>query len=547
MNIKHYIATLFLILFTSISSFACTGFLIGRNASADGSTMITYAADSHLLYGELYEFPAKDYPKGGMLDIYEWDTGKYLGAIPQVSHTYKVTGNMNEFQLSISESTFGGRGELVDTTGLIDYGSLIYIALQRARTAREAITVMTQLVEQYGYYSSGESFSIADPKEVWIMELIGKGPRNKGAVWVAVRIPDDCIAAHANQARIRTFPLEDKENCLYSHDVISFAREKGYFDGLNKDFSFADTYAPLDFGSLRGCEARVWSFYNKFVDGMDKYLPYLNGESTEAIPLYMKPNRKLTINEVKNAMRDHFEGTPFDMTKDVGAGPYAVPYRWRPMNFTVDGQTYVNERAIATQQTGFSFVAQMRSWLPNEIGGVLWFGVDDANTCVYVPLYNSITEVPHSFKVGNGDMLTFSWSSAFWINNWIANMVYHKYSYMIEDIRPLQKSLEKGFEEEQSAIDLAAMELYKKDRQSAIAFLNSYSNNKAQTTFDSWKKMGEYLMVKYIDGNVKKEKEGRFLRNEYGTVPESPNQPGYNEEYYRAIAKDAGERLKVKE
>lgn len=279
---------------------------------------------------------------------------------------------------------------------------------------------------------------------------------------------------------------------------------------------------------------------------MDKYLPYLNGESTEAIPLYMKPNRKLTINEVKNAMRDHFEGTPFDMTKDVGAGPYAVPYRWRPMNFTVDGQTYVNERAIATQQTGFSFVAQMRSWLPNEIGGVLWFGVDDANTCVYVPLYNSITEVPLSFKVGNGDLLTFSWSSAFWINNWVANMAYHKYSYMIEDIRPLQKSLEKGFEEEQSAIDLAAMELYKKDKQSAINFLNSYSNNKAQTTFDSWKKMGEYLMVKYIDGNVKKEKEGRFLRNEYGTVPESPNQPGYNEEYYRAIAKDAGERLKVK-
>lgn len=547
MNIKHYITTLALFIVTSISSFACTGFLIGRNASADGSTMITYAADSHVLYGELYEYPAKRYPKGAMLDIYEWDTGKYLGAIPQVSQTYKVTGNMNEFQLSISESTFGGRGELVDTTGLIDYGSLMYITLQRARTAREAITVMTELVEKHGYYSSGESFSIADPKEVWIMEMIGKGPRNKGAVWVAVRIPDDCIAAHANQARIRTFPLEDKENCLYSHDVISFAREKGYFNGLNKDFSFADTYAPLDFGSLRGCEARVWSFYNKFVDGMDKYLPYLNGESTEAIPLYMKPNRKLTINEVKNAMRDHFQGTPFDMTKDVGAGPYAVPYRWRPMNFTVDGQTYVNERAIATQQTGFSFVAQMRSWLPNEIGGVLWFGVDDANTCVYVPLYNSITEVPHSFKVGNGDLLNFSWSSAFWINNWIANMAYHKYSYMIEDIRPLQKSLEKGFEQEQSAIDLAAMELYKKDKQSAIAFLNSYSNNKAQTTFDSWKKLGEYLMVKYIDGNVKKEKDGRFQTNEYGTVPESPYQPGYNEEYYRAIVRDAGERLKVKE
>ncbi len=547
MNIKHYITTLALFIVTSISSFACTGFLIGRNASADGSTMITYAADSHVLYGELYEYPAKRYPKGAMLDIYEWDTGKYLGAIPQVSQTYKVTGNMNEFQLSISESTFGGRGELVDTTGLIDYGSLMYMTLQRARTAREAITVMTELVEKHGYYSSGESFSIADPKEVWIMEMIGKGPRNKGAVWVAVRIPDDCIAAHANQARIRTFPLEDKENCLYSHDVISFAREKGYFNGLNKDFSFADTYAPLDFGSLRGCEARVWSFYNKFVDGMDKYLPYLNGESTEAIPLYMKPNRKLTINEVKNAMRDHFQGTPFDMTKDVGAGPYAVPYRWRPMNFTVDGQTYVNERAIATQQTGFSFVAQMRSWLPNEIGGVLWFGVDDANTCVYVPLYNSITEVPHSFKVGNGDLLNFSWSSAFWINNWIANMAYHKYSYMIEDIRPLQKSLEKGFEQEQSAIDLAAMELYKKDKQSAIAFLNSYSNNKAQTTFDSWKKLGEYLMVKYIDGNVKKEKDGRFQTNEYGTVPESPYQPGYNEEYYRAIVRDAGERLKVKE
>lgn len=530
-------------LFTA-SLFPCTSLLVGRNASADGSTLITYAADSHTLYGELYRYPAADYPPGTLLDIHEWDTGKFLGKIPQVAHTYAVTGNMNEHQVSISETTWGGREELTDTTGIMDYGSLIYIALQRAKTAREAISVMTDLTEKYGYYSSGESFSIADPNEIWIMEMIGKGTGNKGTVWVAARIPDDCIAAHANQARIHTFPLDDKENCLYSTDVISFAREKGYFNGLNKDFSFADAYAITDFSALRACEARVWSFFRKYDPGMESYLTYIRGESKTPMPLYIKPDRKLSVQDVKNDMRDHFENTPFDMTTDIGAGPFKAPYRFRPMDFQVDSTKYVHERAIATQQTGFTFVAQMRNWLPDPIGGVLWFGVDDTNTCVYVPMYCGITEVPECYRVGNGDMLHFSWTSAFWIHNWVANMAYARYNFMIQDIRPVQQELENGFNTRQPAVDKAAVELYQNDPASAIAYLTSYSVSQAQATTDRWKKLGEYLIVKYLDGNMKKEKDGKFLENGYGQLA-SPDFPGYSEEYYRDIVRETGDRYKV--
>ena len=448
-------------LLSGMEAMACTGLLVGKKASVDGSVMISYAADSHSLYGELYRWPAADWAPGAMLDIVEWDTGKPLGQIPQVAHTYSVVGNMNEHQLAITESTFGGRHELVDTTGIMDYGSLIYVTLQRAKTAREAIQVMTDLVKEYGYYSGGESFSIADKNEAWIMEMVGKGVGNKGAIWVAIRIPDDCIAAHANQSRIQQIPFDDKENCLYSPDVVSFAREKGYFKGKDNEFSFAKAYCPYDFGALRGCEARVWSFFRKYDKTMDKYADFIKGDpSKEPMPLYIKPDRKLSVQDVQAAMRDHYEGTDLDMTKDEGAGPYKVPYRWRPMTFKVDGQEYTNERAIATQQTGFVIVQQMRNWLPDEIGGILWFGVDDADMAVFNPIYCSVYDAPECYRVGNGDLLNFSWTSAFWMHNWVANMAYHKYSFMIEDIRKVQQELENGYQQTIPAIDEAAKKLY---------------------------------------------------------------------------------------
>lgn len=532
-------------LLTATTSDACTSFLVGKKASADGSVMITYAADSHNLYGELYHWPAAKWPKGSMLEIREWDSNKPLGKIPQVEETYNVVGNMNEHQVAITESTFGGRPELEDSTGIMDYGSLIYVALQRAKSAREAIHIMTSLVKEHGYYSSGESFSIADKNEAWIMEMIGKGVGNKGAVWVAIRIPDDCISAHANQSRIQQIPFDDKENCMYSPDVVSFAREKGYFNGKDKDFSFTKAYCPYDFSALRGCEARVWAFMRKYDKSLDAYLPFLKGESDKPMPLYVKADRKLTLQDVKNGMRDHYEGTEFCMTNDAGMGPYKVPYRWRPMTFKVNGQEYVNERAIATQQTGFVLCAQLRNWLPDAIGGVLWFGVDDAATAVFTPMYGSIKETPECFRVGNGDMMTFSWTSAFWIHNWVANMAYSKYSFMIEDIKPVQKELELGFEAMQPSIDKAAADMYAKNPEEAVKFLTWYSTTEANRSTARWKQLGEYLVVKYIDGNVKKEVNGKFMQNGYG-LSASPNFPGYDETYYRSIVNSAGERLKVK-
>ena len=532
-------------LLTATTSDACTSFLVGKKASADGSVMITYAADSHNLYGELYHWPAAKWPKGSMLEIREWDSNKPLGKIPQVEETYNVVGNMNEHQVAITESTFGGRPELEDSTGIMDYGSLIYVTLQRAKSAREAIHIMTSLVKEHGYYSSGESFSIADKNEAWIMEMIGKGVGNKGAVWVAIRIPDDCISAHANQSRIHQIPFDDKENCMYSPDVVSFAREKGYFNGKDKDFSFTKAYCPYDFSALRGCEARVWAFMRKYDKSLEAYLPFLKGESDKPMPLYVKADRKLTLQDVKNGMRDHYEGTEFCMTNDAGMGPYKVPYRWRPMTFKVDGQEYVNERAIATQQTGFVLCAQLRNWLPDAIGGVLWFGVDDAATAVFTPMYGSIKETPECFRVGNGDMMTFSWTSAFWIHNWVANMAYSKYSFMIEDIKPVQKELELGFEAMQPSIDKAAADMYAKNPEEAVKFLTWYSTTEANRSTARWKQLGEYLVVKYIDGNVKKEVNGKFMQNGYG-LSASPNFPGYDETYYRSIVNSAGERLKVK-
>ncbi|MCI7782395.1 MAG: C69 family dipeptidase [bacterium] len=535
------------LLLSGVEAIACTGLLVGKKASIDGSVMISYAADSHGLYGEMYHWPAATWPKGATLDVVEWDTGKPLGTIAQVERTYNVVGNMNEHQLAITESTFGGRRELRDTAGIMDYGSLIYITLQRAKTAREAIKVMTDLVAEYGYYSGGETFSIADKHEAWVMEMVGKGPGRKGAIWVAIRIPDDCISAHANQSRIQQIPFDDKENCLYAPDVVSFAREKGYFKGKDADFSFQQAYCPYDFGALRGCEARVWSFFRQYDSTMDQYTDFIKGDPTkQPMPLYIKPNRKLSVQDVQQGMRNHFEGTDLDMTKDAGAGPYKVPYRWRPMTFKVDGVEYTNERAIATQQTGFVIVPQMREWLPDEIGGILWFGVDDADMAVFNPVYASSVRVPECYRVGNGDLLNFSWTSAFWMHNWVANMAYHKYSFMIQDIRKVQQELENHYQEMIPAIDKAAQELYAKDPKEAVEFLTWFSTSTADNATARWKKLGEYLVVKYIDGNVKKEENGQFKRNAYG-LPAYPDFPGYDEEYYRSIVKSAGERLKVKE
>lgn len=528
-----------------LASWACTNIIVTKGASATGSTLISYAADSHTLYGELYHWPSAKYEEGTMLQINEWDTNKPLGQIAQVAETFNVVGNMNEYQLAIGETTYGGRRELVDATGIMDYGSLIYVTLQRAKTAREAIQVMTDLVAEYGYYSSGESFSIADPNEAWILEMIGKGGKSKGAVWVAQRIPDGYVSAHANQARITQIDFKDKENCLYSEDVIDFAREMGYYDGKDKDFSFSDTYAPLDFGGQRFCEARVWAFFNIVnPTEAEQYLDYAMGTAHNRMPLYFKPDTKLTHRDVQNVMRDHYEGTAMDMTKDAGAGAFGNPYRWRPLTWEVDSVTYCNERAIATQQTGFSFVAEMRSWLPREIGGILWFGVDDAATSVYMPMYASLTETPNSVKVGNGDMMNFSWTSNFWMFNWVANMAYSKYSYMIEDILPAQNKLEDSFDDYQKGIEDKALALYENDKVEAVSYLNDYSIMQAERTLGEWKNLGVYLVVKYMDGNVKKENDGQFTQNPYG-LQAFPDQPGYSEPTYRTIVEDNGEVLEM--
>ena len=529
-----------------MQGWACTNLIVGKNASADGSVIVSYSADSYGMFGFLCHYPAATYPAGAMRDIYEWDTGKFLGQIKEAKQTYNVVGNINEFQVTIAETTFGGRPELVDTTAIMDYGSLIYVALQRSRTAKEAIKVMTSLVKEYGYYSSGESFTIADPNEAWIMEMIGKGPGVKGAVWVAVRIPDDCIAAHANQSRIHKFDMSDKDNCLYSPDVISFAREKGYFSGANKDFSFADAYCPLDFSGLRACEARVWSYYNMFSKATGQaYLPYVQGESKEPMPLYVKPDRKLSVRDIQQAMRDHYEGTPLDITQDLGAGPFQMPYRLSPLTFKVDGQEYFNERPISTQQSAFSFVSQMRANLPDAIGGVLWFGLDDANMTVFTPVYCNTDRIHASYAEGEGDCVTFSWNSAFWIYNWVADMIRPRYSQMVDDMRTVQNELENTYAYAQEGVESAAMKLYNENPEKAKEFLTDYTNMCAQTAVDRWKQLGEFLIVRYNDGVRKLVKNGKLVRPTTGNVAPL-ERPGYPEQFLKDVVKATGDRYKVK-
>ena len=544
---KRFISALVLMAAIAVQGWACTNLIVGKNASTDGSVIISYAADSYGMFGYLYHYPAATHEEGTYRDIYEWDTGKYLGKIKEASQTYNVIGNTNQFQLTITETTFGGRRELRDPEGLMDYGSLIYVALQRSRNAKEAIKTMTDLVKEYGYYSGGESFTIADPNEVWIMEMIGKGPGVKGAVWVAVRIPDDCISGHANQARIRQFDLNDKDNCVYASDVISFAREKGFFDGLNKDFSFADAYCPLNWGTIRGCDGRVWSFFNMFnPEVAAAYLPYIEGESKEPMPLYIKPDRKVSVRDIQHAMRDHYEGTPLDITKDAGAGPYNSPYRITPLGFTVDDVRYFNERPISTQQSGFVLVSQMRSWLPDPIGGILWFGLDDANMCVFTPVYCNTDVVPLNYRKGVGDCVTFSWDSGFWIYNWVADMIRPRYSIMIDDMRTVQNGLEDMFENSQPGIEAQALEMYNEDPQKAKDFLTNYTGLMAQAAIESWKKLGEFLIVRYNDGVVKFVENGRIKGPETGDGARV-QRVGYPEDFLKMVVRETGERYKSKE
>ena len=530
------LTTLTFLMVFSIKNFSCTNFIISAGATTDGSVMITYSADSHVLYGELYFRTARNYPAGAYTDIYEWDSGEFLGKIPQVRHTFSVVGNMNEYQVSIGETTFEGRTELIDTTALIDYGSLMYITLQRATTAREAIRIMDELVSTYGYYSSGESFSIADKKEAWIMEIIGKGPGNKGAVWVARRIPDGCISGHANQSRITTFPLNDPDNCLYAKDVILFARERGYFNGPDEKFSFSDAYSLINFDGARWCDARIWSGFRKVAGGMDQYFDYVKGENLDhRLPLWVKVDRKLTVQDVMGLMRDYFQGTELDMTKDFGAEPYGNIVRWRPLTWIIDGREYFNERAISTQQTGFSFVAQSRAWLPDPVGGILWFGVDDTYSTVYTPMYCGITAVPSGYAAGNGAMMEFSDKAAFWVFNQVSNFAYTRYNSMIPYIQAEQSRLENKYVTEIKKIDDEAAVLYHKKPQKALEYLTAYSTSSGNYTLSEWKKLYAMLFTRFMDGNIKTKVEGQM----------NPDleQPGYSEEWYRKVVEATGEKF----
>lgn len=525
---------------------ACTNLIAAKGATTDGSVMMTYSADSHNLYGFLRHSPAARHAKGETRKIFEWDTNKPLGEIPEVEQTYNVIGNMNEHQVCIGESTWGGREELADTTGqaVMDYGSLIYVTLERAKTAREAIDIMTDLVNKYGYASEGESFTIADKNEVWVMEMIGKGAE-KGAVWIAVRIPDNAITGHANEPRIRKVNLKDKENVRYSKDMISFARKRGYFTGKDEEFSFADAYCEHDPSTRRGCDARVWSYFRRFNKDADKYFAWCNGDSDEPMPLYLVPDRKVSLAEMQDAMRDHFEGTPYEMTSDIGAGPYHSPYRWRPMEYEVDGKKYCMERAIATQQTGWSYVSQSRDWLPDAVGGVLWFGTDDTNTSVYMPIYCGVTEVPA--ELAPGDINTLSLDANFWVNNIVANQAYNRYDQMIPDIRKVQGRLEKGFQEERPEIEKRLVALVNAgDMEGYRKAVNADAAAVAKDATDSYRDLAGYLFVKCMDGNVKKTDEnGNFIKSEYG-LPVYPTFPGYDKKYYENIVKESGDHFLLK-
>lgn len=587
-NIAGAVSFALLCVFSANKAEACTNVIVTKGASADGSCMVSYAADSHWLYGELYFHPQADWKKGSTLRVYDWDTNQFLGSIDQVEHTYKTVGNMNEHQLIIGETTFGGREGLNDPNGIMDYGSLIYITLQRASSAREAIKVMSSLVSKYGYFSEGESFSIVDKNEAWIMEMVGKGSSERGAVWVALRIPDGYICSHANQSRIEKFPLNDPENCLYADDVIDFARRKGWFSGNDSDFSFRDAYCPADFGALRGCESRVWSAFNILSQGWftyedntgnlvtkdsHSYLDYAMGYNPDnRLPLWIKPAKKITVKNVADVMRDHYEGTPMDMTTDIGAGGNALPYRWRPMDFEYEGKKYTNERAIATQQTGFWFVGQARGDYPDVIGGILWFGTDDAATSYVTPIYSNTNRVPDCFKQGNGDLLTYSKHASFWINNRITNACYRMYNIMAPYVRERIDKFENDQMNKVHQNDVKALDLFKKamdgaekrgkknsstysvmtDTGNSFAavkqLLTNYSVNTAQQIFKEWQALEITMTVKFIDGNVKAQNpDGSFKHTEFSSgIPDGLTQPGYTDVWKEAVVHFHGDVIEEK-
>ena len=549
-----------LLLLVGINAFACTNFLITKGASVDGSNFISYCADSHIRYGELYFTPAADWPEGSMRVCYDRGTNAPRGSVPQPPHTYQVVGYINENQVALGETTFGGREELIDPNGIVDYGSLMFIALERSTLAREAIKIMADLVEEYGYGSDGESFSISDANEVWYMEMMPMGEQ-KGAVWVAIRIPDGYVSGHANAARITNFTLRngktsitDKDwkklynpqvEVIYKHDVIDFARKKGYFSGKDKDFDFSAAYAPVDFGAARICDFRVWTMFNKVCDGMDEYWDYVTGKDlTHRMPLYVKPNRKISLSDMMAFQRDHFQGTELDKTLDPGAGPFGSPFRFNPLYWKYDDKSYFNERSIEVVQTGFSFIAQSRSWLPNPIGGIIWFGVDDTNSTVYTPFYCSITEVPIEYRVGNGDILTYSDNAAFWVFNRLAHFKYLYYNRVIGDIQKVQQGLETSYQEQVQYADNQALNLYTEDRSKAISYLTDFSTKAGHNTVEEWRKLSNYLLVKYLDSNVKQvDEDGNFLRNPYG-YPLKPKQPGYPDSWKKQVIESTGDRFR---
>lgn len=527
-------------------TFACTNFIVGKDASTDGSVFCTYNADDYGMFIGLCHYPAGKHSKGEMRQIFDWDTKEYHGQIPEAGETYNVIGNINEFQLTIAETTFGGRHEMVDTTGILDYGSLIYIALQRSKTAREAIKVMTTLAETYGYCSEGETFSICDPEEAWIMEMMGKGPGSRGVVWVAVKIPDNAICAHANQSRIRKFDQKDKKNVMFSKDCISFARGKGWFDGKDEDFSFCDTYAYPDFSGRRFCEARVWSFFNHFSKDMNKYLPYVEGKVKNAkpMPLWIVPDKKVSLQDIRDCMRDHFEGTPFALDNDPGQGIWEMPYRPTPLTYEVDGREYFNERPTSTQQSGFSYIAQLRVWLPRQIGGILWFGNDDGNMVAYTPVYCGNTEQPKCYNTPGADAVTFSKDNAYWVCNWVSNMVYPRYSLMFCSLKSVRDSLEQSYDADQAEIEAMALSKYKNNVSEAIKYLNDYSNIKAQQMLERWRQLAIYLIVKYNDMTVKPEANGKFKRTKTG-LGARVERPGLPKKIAREIVKATGDKYAV--
>lgn len=528
----------------AVDAFGCTNFIVGKEASADGSVICTYNADDYGMFQSLCHYPAAKHAPGEMRRVVDWDTNEYHGDIPEAPETYNVIGNINEFQVTIGETTYGGREEMVDSTGILDYGSLIYITLQRSKTAREAIKVMTTLVETYGYNSEGETFTICDPNEAWIMEMMGMGPGSKSAVWVAVRIPDNAICAHANQSRITTFDMKDKNNVLYSKNVVKYARKMGWYEGKDADFSWNAAYAAPDFSGRRFCEARVWSFFNHFTNTMDRYLPYAMGKvaNAEPMPLWIVPDHKVTVQEVMACMRDHYEGTPFALDSDIGGGIWGMPYRPTPLSFELDGNKYFNERPTSTQQTGFSYVSQMRSWLPREIGGLMWWGNDDGNMVAYTPIYCSMTQRPECYNTPGADEINFSDKNAFWVCNWVSNMVYPRYSLLFPSLKEVRDSLEQSYFDLQTATEKKALALHKQQPELAGKYLNAYSVEKAQQMLNCWKQLAWHLIVKYNDMIIHPEENGKFTRDKFG-LGLRPKRPGYPEAYKRALIRQTGDKF----